>query len=347
MKIPDTPENEVQRLAALDAMDVLFTPGEERFDRITRLALQVLGTPIALVSLVSEKSQWFKSAQGLDVPETPREISFCGHAILSDETFVVEDAAQDERFFDNPLVTGGPNVRSYAGHPLHSIDGDRIGTLCIIDRSPRKFTSEQLQALQDLAAIAETELQRGQLNDAQRELIQEMDELKRKASIDGLTRLWNRAAVLELMSAELKRAKRGLSMCIAMIDIDNLKKVNEQHGNDAGDRVLVEVAARIRRVLREYDTVGRWGGEEFVAVLSNAALITSMKLCQRIRVSIEKTPISTPAGPVSITVSIGLVPIVSKKPDLERLIGESEAAVSRAKKNGRNRVETGNLDGAA
>ncbi|MCF8185042.1 MAG: GAF domain-containing protein, partial [Polynucleobacter sp.] len=126
MKIPDTPENEVQRLAALDAMDVLFTPGEERFDRITRLALQVLGTPIALVSLVSEKSQWFKSAQGLDVPETPREISFCGHAILSDETFVVEDAAQDERFFDNPLVTGGPNVRSYAGHPLHSIDGDRI-----------------------------------------------------------------------------------------------------------------------------------------------------------------------------------------------------------------------------
>lgn len=346
MKAPDIPENETQRLTALDAMDVLFTPGEERFDRITRLALKLFGTPIALVSLVSIKSQWFKSAQGLDATETPREISFCGHAILNEETFVVENATKDSRFFDNPLVTGGPKVRSYAGHPLRSMDGDRVGTLCIIDRSPRTFTPDQLQTLQDLAAIAESELQRGQLSDARREMIRDMDELERKSSIDGLTKLWNRSAFMELMRAELKRAKRGMPMCVALIDIDHLKKINHSQGREAGDAVLAEVASRIRRALREYDSVGRYGDEEFIAVLSNSALITSMKLCQRIRVAVEKEAVATPAGPVPVTVSIGLVQSLAKKTDAERLIEVANAALLSAKEKGRNRVESGNLDGA-
>jgi GAF domain-containing protein len=188
MKAPDLPENEVERIASLRAMDALFTPSEERFDRITRIASQLLGTPIALVSLVASDTQWFKSAHGddaaqaLGIVETPREVSFCGHAIHSDETFVVGDTSKDERFFDNPLVTGGPNIRSYAGHPLHCIDGNRVGTLCVLDRTPRTFTPEQLKALQDLAAIAESELQRGQLNESQRELVREMDELKLRFS---------------------------------------------------------------------------------------------------------------------------------------------------------------------
>jgi diguanylate cyclase (GGDEF)-like protein len=174
-----------------------------------------------------------------------------------------------------------------------------------------------------------------------------MDELKLRASVDGLTRLWNRSAIMELLRAELKRAKRGVPICVAMIDVDHFKKVNDTYGQQAGDAVLVEVASRIRRALREYDSVGRYGGEEFVAVMSNASLIPSMKLCHRIRLSIEKEPLSTPAGPVSITVSIGLVPGVAKTTDPDRLIGAAEAALSRAKKKGRNCIETGNLDGAA
>jgi diguanylate cyclase (GGDEF)-like protein len=347
VKAPEIPHDEAQRLAALEALHVMFTPREERFDRITRIASQLLGTPIALVSLVARECQWFKSAQGLSASETPREISFCGHAILHDETFVVSDATKDQRFFDNPLVTGAPNVRFYAGHPIHSIDGSRVGTLCIIDRTPKTLTPDQLKVLQDLAAIAESELQHGQLNVAQRDLIREMDELKLRASVDGLTRLWNRSAIMELLRAELKRAKRGVPICVAMIDVDHFKKVNDTYGQQAGDAVLVEVASRIRRALREYDSVGRYGGEEFVAVMSNASLIPSMKLCHRIRLSIEKEPLSTPAGPVSITVSIGLVPGVAKTTDPDRLIGAAEAALSRAKKKGRNCIETGNLDGAA
>jgi diguanylate cyclase (GGDEF)-like protein/PAS domain S-box-containing protein len=148
---------EQHRLYALDALAVLDTPAEQRFDRFTRLAALSFGVPIALVSLVDEHRQWFKSRCGLDVAETPRSIAFCSHAVAQDEMLVVEDAALDPRFAANPLVTDAPHVRFYAGQPLHS-DGHAVGTLCIIDRVPRSFTPEQRQALRDLAGLAEAEL---------------------------------------------------------------------------------------------------------------------------------------------------------------------------------------------
>jgi C4-dicarboxylate-specific signal transduction histidine kinase len=166
MQTPEFPKDEVQRMAALRATGLLFTPPEDRFDRITRLASQLLGMPIALVSLVADKVQWFKSVQGLDATETSREISFCGHAILEEKTFIVENAIQDQRFLDNPLVTGDPHIRFYAGQPLHTADGSRVGTLCVIDQCPHQFTSEQQRLLQDLGVLVETEIQRGQLLDA-------------------------------------------------------------------------------------------------------------------------------------------------------------------------------------
>lgn len=347
MIAPEVPQDEAQRLAALDSMDVLFTPSEERFDRITRIASQLLGTPIALVSLVARDVQWFKSAQGLNVSETPREISFCGHAINAEDTLVVPDATQDPRFFDNPLVTAEPNIRFYAGHPICGVNGERVGTLCIIDRKPKALTADQLGILRDLAAIAESELQRGQLSEAQRDLARRMDELQRRASVDGLTRLWNRTAIMELLSAEVTRARRGVPISLAMIDVDHFKKVNDTYGHPAGDAVLAELAARLRRCLREYDSVGRYGGEEFIAVLSNSSLIPSMKLCQRMRMSIEKEPFITPAGPVQVTISIGLVQSVAKKTVIESLIAVADAALYRAKKRGRNCIEIGNIDGAA
>lgn len=293
MLAPLLPENETQRVAALRATDLLFTPAEERFDRITRLASRLFGTPIALVSLVAEKCQWFKSAHGLDAPETPREVSFCGHAILGEETFVVENATKDPRFADNPLVTGDPNIRFYAGHPLHTSDGSRVGTLCVIDRNPRTFTPEQREVLRDLAALVETELQRGQLSEIQRDLVRERDDLKRRASIDGLTRLWNRIAILELLNAELARAKRGVQTCVAMMDVDHFKKINDTHGHQTGDAVLVELAVRIRRAVRDFDVVGRYGGEEFVVVLSNCPLEAARIVCERIRAFVADDPIAT------------------------------------------------------
>jgi diguanylate cyclase (GGDEF)-like protein len=340
MEAPRIPDDEERRMAALRATELLFTPAEERFDRITRLAARHLDTPIALVSLIADHCQWFKSAHGLAAPETSREISFCGHAIHSDDTFVVANALDDPRFADNPLVTGDPKIRFYAGHPLHTADGSRAGTLCIIDQRPRQLTAVQLQALRDLAAIAESELQRGQLSAVQAQLLLEMDDLKRRASIDGLTRLWNRSAIMDILAAELGRAKRGAPLCVAMIDADYFKKVNDLYGHPAGDAVLVELAARIRCGAREYDAVGRYGGEEFIAVLTNCERAAALAVCERIRARIEAEPIPTPAGELKVTVSIGLATYDDQHADKDSLVATADAALYRAKHKGRNRVES-------
>lgn len=156
--LPPLPDNEDERLRALRALDILDTPPEERFDRITRLASNVLGTPIALISLVDASRQWFKSKVGMSCDQTGRDVSFCAHAILGDGAFVIEDAEQDPRFSGNPLVTGEPFVRFYAGQPLRDRDGHKLGTLCILDSQPRGLTPTDEAVLRDLASMAEAEL---------------------------------------------------------------------------------------------------------------------------------------------------------------------------------------------
>jgi diguanylate cyclase len=156
---PPVPVNEVERLRALDDLCLLDSPPEEGFDRITRLARHILRAPIALVSLVDANRQWFKSKQGLEANETPREVAFCAHAILSSELFVVPDATQDIRFATNPLVVGPLSIRFYAGRPLRAPSGHLIGTLCIIDHVPRVLEPADRQALEDLATLAEERIE--------------------------------------------------------------------------------------------------------------------------------------------------------------------------------------------
>jgi signal transduction histidine kinase/DNA-binding response OmpR family regulator len=158
MITPPLPPNEGERIAALQALQILDTPHEERFDRVTRLAQRHFGVPIAVVSLIDVNRQWFKSCQGLDATETPRDISFCGHAILQEGPLVIPDATQDPRFAGNPLVTGAPHIRAYAGQPLKGPGGHALGTLCLIDYAPRAWRPEDLASLADLAAIVEQEL---------------------------------------------------------------------------------------------------------------------------------------------------------------------------------------------
>ncbi|KMQ76721.1 GAF domain-containing protein [Marinobacter subterrani] len=164
MKPPELPPDEAHRLSALDELALLDTPPEERFDRLTRVAARTFGVPIALVSLVDRNRQWFKSRHGLDAPETARDISFCGHAILRDEPLVIENALNDERFADNPLVTGNPSIRFYAGAPLRDRRGHRVGTLCIIDNEPRTFSEQDKATLRDLADMVEREFGLGELD---------------------------------------------------------------------------------------------------------------------------------------------------------------------------------------
>ncbi len=138
------------RLEALDALMILDTSAEDRFDRIVRFAAAQFEVPISLISLVDAHRQWFKAKVGLDVVETPRDMAFCAHAIQSEETFIVRDALCDARFSSNALVTGEPYIRFYAGAPISTASGARVGTLCIIDRRPRNFTKADIAALEAL-----------------------------------------------------------------------------------------------------------------------------------------------------------------------------------------------------
>ena len=149
------PADELARLGALHELRVLDTPPDCCLDLISRIASRVFSTPIALVSVVDSDRQWFKSALGLDVRETPRAHSFCAHAILENKPFVILDASQDERFASNPLVTDDPKIRFYAGAPLQLSSGHLIGTLCVIDKHPRhSFSDEQGELLGQLAGFA-------------------------------------------------------------------------------------------------------------------------------------------------------------------------------------------------
>ncbi len=177
------PPDEARRLAALYKLCLLDTPKEQRFDRITRLASRLLDAPIALITLVDKERQWFKSAVGLELPETPRAVSFCAHAILGEGFFVVPDAGRDERFSDNPLVTAAPEIRFYAGRPLSAPDGSRVGTLCVIDRTPRQLTDEQAEVLRGLADIAESEINSFTLREALERLAQSEEIFRRLAQV--------------------------------------------------------------------------------------------------------------------------------------------------------------------
>lgn len=148
-----------ERLRKLYALGILDTLEEQAYDDLTKLAAEICQTPIALVSLIDSDRQWFKSHHGLDARETPREVAFCAHATLNDDVFVVEDSSQDERFFDDPLATGGPLVKFYAGAPLIMSDKQKVGTLCVIGNEARTITADQKEALSALARQVVSQLE--------------------------------------------------------------------------------------------------------------------------------------------------------------------------------------------
>ncbi|MDH3747460.1 MAG: GAF domain-containing protein [Gammaproteobacteria bacterium] len=154
------PDNEARRIATLQGLDILDTPREDRFDRYTCTIARAFDMPVALISLVDGSRQWFKSAVGIDRNETSRDVSFCGHAILGDGIFEVRNARLDPRFRDNPLVVGPPRIRFYAGAPLKASNGERLGTLCVIDRIPRELSEDEKTMLKTLADMVVGEIMR-------------------------------------------------------------------------------------------------------------------------------------------------------------------------------------------
>ena len=272
MKAPDTHKNEQSRIKALRSLNVLDTPSEERFDRLTRLAKRMFDVPIALVSLVDENRQWFKSCIGLNVSETPRDISFCGHAILGTEIFIIPDTKKDERFSDNPLVLNEPHIRFYAGCPLRYLDGSMLGTLCIIDTQPRILNEADLEALKDLAELAEHELMAVQL-----------------ATLDELTKISNRRGFIKLAKHSLDIcARHRIPASLVFFDLDEFKSINDQFGHAEGDTALIAFSDELKNTFRSTDVLARLGGDEFAVLLTDTSIEPAEKTIARLRISVER-----------------------------------------------------------
>jgi len=232
MQPPTIPENELQRLQALRERGLLDTPPEERFDRLTRLARQMFGCRMALVSLVDAERQWFKSHQGLDACETGRDISFCGHAILGADIFEIADARLDARFADNPLVTGPPHIRFYAGAPLATADGYRIGTLCIIDDQARRLTAEERRTLRDLADCVEVEINQIDIQQQKQALEQ----------VQQINKIIARAQSVFIRETERRTAFEGLLQDILDLTESEYGFIAEVPRTPAGDPYLKSYA---------------------------------------------------------------------------------------------------------
>jgi diguanylate cyclase (GGDEF)-like protein len=254
------------------------------------MAKRLFDVPIALVSLVDENRQWFKSCIGISASETPRDISFCGHAILGTEVFVIPDATKDKRFADNPLVLKAPHIRFYAGCPLTALNGSKLGTLCIIDQKPRNLSKQDLEALEDLASMAERELAAMQL-----------------ATLDELTGVSNRRGFMLL-------AQHGLNLCarqripasLVFLDLNQFKPINDKFGHAEGDRALIAFADQMRDTFRDSDLFARLGGDEFAVLLTNTSKELAETVIERFRQSLEKHNQETRRG-YDISFSYGIV----------------------------------------
>ncbi len=311
MLTPALPADESTRIDTLRSLNILDSSPEERFDRLTRLAKRLFGVPIALVSLVDADRQWFKSCLGLPVRETSRDISFCGHAILGDEILTIPDTLADERFHDNPLVTGAPNIRFYAGCPLSVPNGSKLGTLCLIDVEPRSLSADDRELLRDLARMAEQELAAVQL-----------------ATMDELTMLSNRRGFESLAQHALNVCKRmDKPATLLFFDLDGFKQVNDRFGHAEGDIALTTFAELLRNAFRDSDVIGRLGGDEFVAVLTDSNPGESEAALRRLRELVDARNADAKRG-YEIGYSVGTVAFDSlRHPTIKEMLAEGDAAM--------------------
>jgi diguanylate cyclase (GGDEF)-like protein len=319
--------DEERRLAALASYDVLDTEGESSFDDLTRLAARVSGMPFALISLIDQSRQWIKSRHGLGATEIPRAQSFCAHAILTpDRPLLVTDASQDPRFANNPLVTGVPAIRSYAGVPLVNAEGLAIGTLCAMDHKPRLPNPDQLASLAGVARSATTALE---WRRAQRQMA-------RLALSDALTGLMNRPAFLHALRQAVARQRRDRDpFSLLYFDLDGLKRVNDVHGHATGDIALVEVARLVRSHTRIEDVAARLGGDEFAVLLQGGDGAEAALVADRLR-RVVKRAMDARGWP--ITISIGAVCFLTPPEDQCEALAMADELMCSAKRSGPNRA---------
>jgi diguanylate cyclase (GGDEF)-like protein len=317
--------DEQGRLAALRRYEVREAAEIKPLQRIVDLAQQVLGVPMAAVTLIDADRQIFKASRGLGVTERPREGSFCTHTIAHRGPFAVSDARTDPRFADNPIVTGPPFIRSYLGVPLTTPDGYNVGTLCVIDDEPRHFDRSQGEIMNKLA-----------------EIVVEQFELQQIAKQDAMTGALTRRGFFAEVERETLRASRyDRPSALIAIDVDHFRTINDRYGHPAGDAVLVSIANACMATMRKSDIFGRTGGEEFALLLPETDAEEAREAAERIRRMIEVTIVQVGGAEVRATVSMGIAPRPSPGETVATWLAEADIALYEAKQFGRNRVVVG------
>lgn len=329
MQTPQIPENEAHRLASLNTLRLLDTPIEERFERITRLARKFYQMPMAALSLIDADRQWCKSAPGIPVRETDRSISFCGHTIADGDRLVVEDAAEDPRFFDNPLVTEEPHIRFYAGVPVHGRDHARVGTLCIMDNQPRQAADMDLSVLADLAALAEREfLFESPLNSR---LAASGPAMAGDLLLDEVTGLWNWNGITRLLEETSHRLRLiGGQQSLTWLHVDYTLPANPTA--EAINDIQRQLAGEILSTLDYQDTAGLVTGGQFLLITNDSepdTLITRLAtLSHRIRDRLAGTPATLHhlrmAARTSVDSTAGVAEITG---ELERALPEFQVPI--------------------
>lgn len=312
---------EEKRLSALRQYEILDTPPEQSFDRITRLARAVFDAPVALITLVDRDRLWFKSKLGLNLAELPREKSFCNETIRHNGHFIVRDAEHDVRFRKFPLVSGDAHIRFYAGIPLQTPDGFNIGTLSVMDREPRDILPSQTELLDDLARITIDEL-----------------ELRQLASADSLTGALNRRTFIAEAERETARSARyGNPLSFIMFDLDHCGEINQRYGYPTGDSVLRALIATCRAQLRATDYLGRMGGQHFAICMPETfhdhATIVAERLRQAMNINFSAGNAVFP-----VSASFGVSTWRGGETDTSSALARAEEALQAAKVRGRNQV---------
>lgn len=336
-------KNEVlQRYRILNGTEVYFA------DQIARTASQVFGVPMVLACLNERYRNWYRSAYGVPAPFFERLLSFCTQANLSDMAFALSDVRKDPYFAEDPAVEDPPHVVFFAGAPLHDPEGKRFGSLCLIDSRPHEFSDDRLRLLESFASIVSQDIcVRSAARYAVRDLIEaEHDKcgLFDMAMTDPLTKALNRRAFYRFAEREVLRASRhGKPVSALMFDIDHFKNVNDVHGHGVGDEVLTRLVECITRTIRDEDLLGRIGGEEFAILLPETDLPRATILANRIRDSVSGLSFAGKEGAFGITISIGISEPGFADLDILPALERADAALYRAKQNGRNRVEVAPL----
>jgi len=345
MQSAPIPPDEQHRLQSLRALDVLDSEPEAEFDALVGAAAAVCDMPISLVSLIDADRQWFKANRGLDgVSETPRDLAFCAHAILSDELFEVPDACADVRFADNPLVAGEPKIRFYAGAPVRLSNGHCIGTLCVIDREPRRLTERQREVLRCLALATARAMEGRRALQLVRSMVSDLSEAAKesehRASHDPLTGLLNRAAFETQLRLALDRSKLDATQVSSLmcLDLDRFKIVNDTCGHAAGDLLLQQVTKMLREAVRVGDVVARLGGDEFALLLPTCTADCAERIGKKICAQLADFRFVHGDHRFVLGASIGLAVVDAHWLDTAAVMQAADACCYSAKQSGRNRV---------